>query len=341
MKNINQTAEAQIKPKRQKPVWLKKNLPTGSDYEKVRQLVSRSKLHTVCQEAKCPNMWECFSRHTATFMIMGDLCTRNCRFCNVKTGTPLPLDPEEPLRVAKAALELGLKYVVITSVTRDDLEDGGAAHFAQTIMEIRKQLAENKRAKEEQKQIEEPEQKIKIEVLIPDFQGGLDALNVVMAAEPDVLNHNIETVPSLYPTVRPEAQYKRSLELIQRASSINLNLKQFIQENQSTLKITNSAETSNKLRQIPVKSGIMVGLGEQKDELERTIVDLYKHGCRILTIGQYLQPSAKHLKVVKYYTPEEFEELKTFAKEAGFQSVASAPFVRSSYQADSLSQLLC
>ncbi len=343
MEHINQIEETQIESKRRKPAWLKKNLPTGADYEKVRQLVGRSKLHTVCQEAKCPNMWECFSRHTATFMIMGDLCTRNCRFCNVKTGEPLPLDPDEPLRVAQAALELGLRYVVITSVTRDDLKDGGAAHFAETIKAI-KNLYKIELNREEQSgrqnNREADNEQIKVEVLIPDFQGSVDALNVVMAAEPDVLNHNIETVPSLYPTVRPEAQYKRSLELIQRASSINLNLKQSIQESQLTLKITNSAETSNTLRQIPVKSGIMVGLGEQKDELERTIVDLYEHGCRILTIGQYLQPSAKHLKVVKYYTPEEFEELKTFAKEAGFQSVASAPFVRSSYQADSLSQIL-
>lgn len=320
MKHINQIEETQIEetqiePKRQKPAWLKKNLPTGADYEKVRQLVSRSKLHTVCQEAKCPNMWECFSRHTATFMIMGDLCTRNCRFCNVKTGVPLPLDPDEPLRVARAAFELGLQYVVITSVTRDDLKDGGAAHFAETIKAIKNLYKEPNREEQlgRQSNREADNEQIKVEVLIPDFQGSVDALNVVMAAEPDVLNHNIETVPSLYPTVRPEAQYKRSLELIQRA---------------------------NTQRQLLVKSGIMVGLGEQKNELERTIVDLYEHGCRILTIGQYLQPSAKHLKVVKYYTPEEFEELKTFAKEAGFQSVASAPFVRSSYQADSLSQIL-
>lgn len=312
MKHINQIEETQIESKRQKPAWLKKNLPTGADYEKVRQLVSRSKLHTVCQEAKCPNMWECFSRHTATFMIMGDLCTRNCRFCNVKTGEPLPLDPDEPLRVARAAFELGLRYVVITSVTRDDLKDGGASHFAETIKAIKNLYKiEPKREEQSGRQSnrEADNEQIKVEFLIPDFQGSVDALNVVMAAEPDVLNHNIETVPSLYPIVRPEAQYKRSLELIQRA---------------------------NTERQIPVKSGIMVGLGEQKDELERTIVDLYEHGCRILTIGQYLQPSAKHLKVVKYYTPEEFEELKTFAKEAGFQSVASAPFVRSSYQADSI-----
>ncbi|MBF0112852.1 MAG: lipoyl synthase [Desulfamplus sp.] len=291
-------------PREKKPVWLKRNLPTGSDFEKVRQLLSKASLHTVCQEAKCPNMWECFSRHTSTFMIMGDLCTRNCRFCNVKTGAPLPLDPDEPKRVANAALELGLKYVVITSVTRDDLEDGGSSHFAQTIGEIKK-LSKSYQI-DAQKQV----QKIKVEVLIPDFQGDLDGLKVVIDAKPDVLNHNIETVPSLYPQVRPEAIYQRSLELIERASNIN--------------------------RTMPVKSGIMVGLGETKDELKATIIDLYNHGCKILTIGQYLQPSAKHLPVVKFYEPKEFDELKEFAESVGFKSVASAPFVRSSYQADKL-----
>jgi len=303
MKAILQTRE-------HKPSWLKRSLPKGSEYERVRQLLSRANLHTVCQEAKCPNMWECFSRNTSTFMIMGDQCTRNCRFCNVKTGTPLPLDPDEPARVAKAALALGLKYVVITSVTRDDLDDGGADHFAQTIREIRCLLSQ------------ERGEKIKIEVLIPDFQGDSAALKSVMDAEPDVLNHNIETVPSLYSTVRPEAQYKRSLELIQRAARYR---------GADRSKVINSQK-----ERIAVKSGIMVGLGESEDELKRTITDLYQHGCTILTIGQYLQPSAKHLPVVKYYEPGEFDELKAFAESAGFRSVASAPFVRSSYEADRL-----
>ncbi|MBF0467368.1 MAG: lipoyl synthase [Desulfamplus sp.] len=303
MKSTLQTKQPGRKPSGQKPSWLKRNLPTGSEYEKVRQLLSRSNLHTVCQEAKCPNMWECFSRQTSTFMIMGDQCTRNCRFCNVKTGNPLALDPDEPARVAKAALELGLKYVVITSVTRDDLEDGGASHFAATINQIRNFIPQG----------------IKIEVLIPDFQGNPEALNTVMEASPDVLNHNIETVPSLYSTVRPEARYERSLELIQRASKY---------EKSSSLPEVSTTT--------PVKSGIMVGLGETKEELQKTIKDLYQHGCRILTIGQYLQPSAKHLPVVKYYEPREFDELKGFAESTGFTSVASAPFVRSSYEADKL-----
>ncbi|MBF0204785.1 MAG: lipoyl synthase [Desulfamplus sp.] len=280
------------KTRQPKPAWLKRSLPTGTDYERVRKLLGRSNLHTVCQEAKCPNMWECFSKRTSTFMIMGDKCTRNCSFCNVKTGNPLPLDSDEPLRVARAAFELGLKYVVITSVTRDDLDDGGAHHFSMTIKKIKELLPHG----------------TKVEVLIPDFQGDSDALNRVMEAQPDVLNHNIETVPSLYATVRPEAIYKRSLELLRRASQYKVS----------------------------VKSGIMVGFGETKDELEETIIDLYKHGCTILTVGQYLQPSAKYLPVVKYYEPQEFDELKIFAESVGFTSVASAPFVRSSYEADRL-----
>ena len=217
----------------------------------------------------------------------------------MKTGIPLPLDPDEPARVAKAACELGLKYIVITSVTRDDLEDRGASHFAKTVSEIRNLLPKE----------------TKIELLTPDFQGSADALKIVINSEPDVLNHNIETVPSLYPKVRPEAIYQRSLELINRASKYKVSVKSDI---------------------IPVKSGIMVGLGETKEELKETIKDLYQHGCRILTIGQYLQPSAKHLPVVQYYTPEKFDELKSFAESIGFKSVASAPFVRSSYQAERL-----
>ncbi|MBF0202143.1 MAG: lipoyl synthase [Desulfamplus sp.] len=280
---------------RKKPSWLKRSLPTGPDYERVRNLLGQSKLHTVCQEAKCPNMWECFSRHTSTFMIMGTQCTRNCRFCNVKTGTPLPLDPREPLRVAQASMKLGLRYVVVTSVTRDDLEDGGAAHFAATIKEIKKNLPKGTR----------------VEVLIPDFQGDHEALDTVLEAGPDVLNHNIETVPSLYSTVRPQAGYRRSLDLMQRAAN-------------------------GKKMDIPVKSGIMVGLGEGMEEIESTIRDIYAHGCRLLTIGQYLQPSGKHLGVVKFYEPREFDELKEFALGVGFDSVASGPFVRSSYQADKL-----
>lgn len=327
--------KATCHPRQPKPSWLKRSLPTGSDYEKVRQLLSRSNLHTVCQEAKCPNMWECFSRQTSTFMIMGDQCTRNCRFCNVRTGTPLPLDPDEPVRVAKAALELGLKYIVITSVTRDDLDDGGALHFAKTIREIRTFLPDG----------------TKVEVLIPDFQGSKDALYRVMEAKPDVLNHNIETVPSLYAAVRPEAQYERSLELIERASKYNrlsasvpflpkiadgqmISEPASITSNRTTVKISDQTDVTP--REITVKSGIMVGLGETEQELEETMTDLYQHGCTILTVGQYLQPSVKHLPVERYYEPAEFDELKRLAESIGFKSVASAPFVRSSYEAEKL-----
>ncbi|SLM29458.1 lipoate synthase [Desulfamplus magnetovallimortis] len=315
------TTNRNCNPGPRKPSWLKRSLPTGHDYESVRKLLKQSNLNTVCQEAKCPNMWECFSRHTSTFMIMGSQCTRNCRFCNVKTGTPLPLDSDEPLRVAKASLSLGLKYVVVTSVTRDDLQDGGAAHFAATIKEIKKLLPEG----------------TKVEVLIPDFQGDKKALETVMMAGPDVLNHNIETVPSLYATVRPEAEYERSLELLKRASSITTSK---VAEKQSA---TNKSKSSQHVKSdqprphaIPVKSGIMVGLGETREELEQTIKDLFFHGCTILTIGQYLQPSKKHLDVARFYTPEEFESLKIFSENIGFDSVASGPFVRSSYEADKL-----
>lgn len=298
---------------RQKPSWLKRSLPTGPEYEHVRNLLSRSKLHTVCQEAKCPNMWECFSRHTSTFMIMGSQCTRNCRFCNVTSGMPQPLDPDEPRRVAEASKTLGLKYVVVTSVTRDDLPDGGADHFAKTIRAIKGLLPQG----------------TKVEVLIPDFQGNAEALETVMKAEPDVLNHNIETVPDLYPTVRPEAIYERSLELLKRAHEMGKRM-------MLTTTASPSQIEKNGRSPIPVKSGIMVGLGETRLQLEETIRDLHAHGCTILTIGQYLQPSKKHLNVVDYYSPETFEALKQFAEEIGFESVASAPFVRSSYQADQL-----
>lgn len=281
-----------------KPSWLKRKLPTGPEYEKVRHLLAASKLHTVCQEAKCPNMWECFSKRTSTFMILGSQCTRNCRFCNVTSGTPEILDPTEPLRVAQAAKELGLKYVVVTSVTRDDLADGGSAHFAETIQAIRKAV-----------------DGVGIEVLIPDFQGDEQALKTVLSAQPDVLNHNIETVPSLYATVRPEAIYQRSLDLLKRASQTAPN--------------------------IPVKSGIMVGLGETQDQLIQTMEDIHNHGCSILTLGQYLQPSRHHLPVTEYYTPETFDSLKEKALKIGFANVASAPFVRSSYQAESLSGRSC
>ena len=255
----------------------------------------KGKLHTVCQEAKCPNLWECFSKKTATFLIMGSRCTRNCRFCAIDHGPMGPLDADEPQRVARAVADMGLHYVVITSVTRDDLTDGGAGHFAATIEAIRDQVSD-----------------ALIEVLIPDFKGDKAALHTVLDAKPDVLNHNIETVPRLYPMARPQAIYQRSLQLINRVSRYN--------------------------PEIPPKSGLMVGLGETTDELETTFKDLLTAGCRILTIGQYLQPSRNHLPVVRYVPPEEFAQLRETAMAMGFPEVASNPFVRSSYQAKELYQ---
>ena len=279
---------------KQKPSWLKKNLPKGGDYQRVRNLLSNSGLHTVCQEANCPNMFECFSKNTSTFMILGSNCTRNCRFCNVNFAPALPLDPDEPMRIAKAALDLNLKYVVVTSVTRDDLEDGGASHFADTIKAIKTTLPDDP----------------KVEVLIPDFQGNIEALKIVVRANPDVLNHNIETVPSLYSIARPEANYQQSLDLFKNAKAIDASM--------------------------PLKSGIMVGLGETMEELEQTMKDLFHYGCEIITLGQYLQPTKAHLKVQKYYSPDEFKQLEKKARKIGFKKIAAGPFVRSSYNAQNL-----
>ncbi|MFH1666100.1 MAG: lipoyl synthase [Elusimicrobiota bacterium] len=240
--------EHQTKKHVRKPGWLKRNLPSGPAYEKVRNLLSKSRLHTVCQEAKCPNMWECFSRHTSTFLIMGPNCTRNCSFCAVKQGPLGPPDPEEPARVAEAAQKMKLKYVVITSVTRDDLPDGGAGHFANTVRQVKNTIPD-----------------VLVEILIPDFLGDEKALNIVMESCPNVLNHNIETVSRLYPSVRPEADYFRSLEVLRHAKKMNTS--------------------------VFTKSGIMLGLGELPDEIEKTLRDLVEAGCNMLTIGQYLQPS--------------------------------------------------
>jgi len=277
-------------PAPRKPDWLKRRLPTGEAFNQVRELIEAGRLHTVCQEAKCPNIWECYSHRTATFLIMGERCTRNCRFCSVSPGLPSPLDPGEPGRVAAAVERMELKYVVITSVTRDDLPDGGAAHFAATIGEIRRRLPETQ-----------------IEVLIPDFQGDAAALATVLRARPNVLNHNIETVPRLYPTVRPQADYRRSLDLLKRSRAL--------------------------APLIPTKSGLMLGLGERPEELRQTLLDLREAGCRILTLGQYLQPSPEHLPVEAYVPPDDFEKWRKAALEMGFSEVASAPFVRSSYHA--------
>ncbi len=284
------TETIKASPAARKPDWLKRRLPSGEAFNRVRELIEAGRLHTVCQEAKCPNIWECYSHRTATFLIMGERCTRNCRFCSVSAGPPEPLDPDEPARVAAAVERMGLKYVVVTSVTRDDLPDGGAAHFAATIGEIRRRLPE-----------------AEIEVLIPDFQGDPAALAAVLAARPNVLNHNIETVPRLYPRVRPQADYRRSLELLIRSGALAPTL--------------------------PTKSGLMLGLGETPEELRQTLLDLRETGCRILTLGQYLRPSPEHLPVDTYVPPEEFEKWRKAALEMGFAEVASAPFVRSSYHA--------
>ena len=252
-------------------------------------MLSDARLHTVCQSAACPNIGECFECGTATFLIMGNICTRNCRFCNIAGGKPQPLDPGEPGRLAQAVKELDLRYAVVTSVTRDDLRDGGAAHFAATIGAIRREVPD-----------------CKVEVLIPDFGGCAESLKTILDAAPDVLNHNVETVPRLYPLVRPEADFGRSIELLRRA--------------------TEAGAVS--------KSGVMVGLGEEIGEVKDTIESIRGAGVGILTIGQYLQPSRNHLPVARYYHPDEFNELAEFARGMGFDAVESAPLVRSSYHAE-------
>ncbi len=280
-------------PSKPKPPWLKRRIPAGAEHERVRNLVEKNRLHTVCQEARCPNIWECFSSQTATFLILGSVCTRNCGFCAVTAGTPTPLDPREPDNVAEAAVKMNLKYVVITSVTRDDLADGGSGVFAKTIKAVREKIPE-----------------ATIEVLIPDFQGNPDALKKVVVAFPDVLNHNLETVPRLYKTVRPQAIYGRSLELLQRAGKWEPSLQ--------------------------TKSGLMLGLGETEKEVEQTLNDLLEVGSRMLTLGQYLRPTKAHLPVERFIPPEEFNEWKSIALTMGFDQVASGPFVRSSYHAKEL-----
>ena len=275
-----------------KPEWLRIKLPDPAQRRRVEALVAETGLHTVCQEAACPNLAECFHHGTATFMIMGDICTRRCPFCDVAHGRPLALDQDEPARLAGAVRKMRLRYVVITSVDRDDLMDGGAGHYAACIQAVR---AANPG--------------IKVEILVPDFRGRMEqALEMLGATPPDVLNHNLETVPRLYKSVRPGANYQWSLDLLQR----------FKQDNPG----------------IPTKSGLMLGLGETLEEIRQVMQDLRLHGCELLTLGQYLQPSPHHLPVSRYVTPAEFEQLKTFGESLGFSHVASGPFVRSSYHAD-------
>jgi len=275
-----------------KPPWLKVTGFSGAGYDGVTGLLKQYGLNTVCQSANCPNRGECFNRGTATFLIMGPLCTRNCRFCDVPSGKPKPLDPSEPSRVAAAALKLKLRHVVVTSVTRDDLPDGGAKQFADTVRAIRGHLSDST-----------------IEVLTPDFKGAPDALGVVIAAGPDIFNHNLETIPRLYETVRPGANYYRSLDLLREAHD------------------RYGAVT---------KSGLMVGIGETTDELTKVFEDLAANGVSMLTIGQYLSPSKEHLPVVRYVPPEEFDELAALGRSAGIRKVFSGPLVRSSYLADTL-----
>ncbi len=279
-----------MKPDNRKPPWLKVKAMGGTKFAEVSAQLNELGLDTICREANCPNRGECFSRGTATFLIMGPRCTRNCRFCDVKPGRPQPLDPDEPGNLAEASRRMNLKYVVVTSVTRDDLPDGGAGHFAATIFALRRAVP-----------------KCRVEVLTPDFKDRPEALGIVMAAKPDVFNHNIETVPSLYPTVRPGADYRRSLELLRRA------------------RVEYSGLT---------KSGLMLGVGEQPDELRAVFDDLAENGASILTMGQYLAPSKDHLPVIRYVSPDEFSSLAEVARTAGIKTVFSGPLVRSSYMAD-------
>lgn len=279
-------------PRKRIPTWIRVRAPMDNRVSELKGLLREHKLHTVCEEASCPNLSECFSHGTATFMIMGDKCTRRCTFCDVGHGRPDPLDAQEPLQLAKAIQAMGLKYVVITSVDRDDLRDGGAGHFAQCT-HLTRQMSPN----------------IQIEVLVPDFRGRMDkALDQLSKALPDVFNHNLETIPRLYKTVRPGSDYQWSLDLI----------KKFKQRFSS----------------IPTKSGIMLGLGEQNEEVLEVLKDLRAHNCDRLTLGQYLQPTQFHHPVKRYVTPEEFDMLGEKAREMGFSHVASGPLVRSSYHAD-------
>lgn len=276
--------------KEPKPDWIRIKLTTGDNYQNIKDMMRSKTLHTVCEEARCPNIYECWANRTATFMILGDICTRACRFCAVNTGLPTELDLEEPKRVAEAAENMNLRHCVVTSVARDDLNDGGASIFAETIKAVRARLP-----------------LCSVEVLIPDFLGNEQSLRIVMDANPDILNHNIETVERMSDRVRAKAKYRRSLELLKRAKAMKPD--------------------------IPTKSSIMLGVGEEWDEILQAMDDLREVDCDILTIGQYLQPSPQHLHVEKYYTPEQFAELKVEGMKRGFSHVESGPLVRSSYHA--------
>ncbi|MFI5283502.1 MAG: lipoyl synthase [Candidatus Dormibacterales bacterium] len=273
------------------PDWIRVRVTEGHDFKELKQLVHNRHLHTVCEEARCPNIYDCWSRRTATFMILGDVCTRACRFCAVTSGRPVELDLGEPLRVADSVAQLGLKHAVITSVDRDDLRDGGAGIFARTIRAIRRRSPETT-----------------VEVLTPDFQANLDAVRTVVEAQPDIFNHNTETVPRLYANIRPKAVYANSLALLRHVKAL--------------------------APRMVTKSGLMVGLGETEDELLEVFRNMRAHDIDVLTVGQYLRPSRKHAEVVRYYHPAEFEQLKAKAQAMGFGHVEAGPLVRSSYHAD-------
>jgi lipoic acid synthetase len=270
------------------PPWFKVEAKTGPGYLDLKQTIDRLKLHTICEEARCPNRWECWNARTATFLILGDICTRRCHYCSVVTGRPQAVDQDEPIRVAEAVQALGLRHAVITSVNRDELADGGAAVFAKTIRLTR-----------------ERNPGCTIEVLIPDFEGNAAALETVCRERPDVLNHNMETVPRLFPALRPQGKYQRSLELLARAHA----------------------------QRLLTKSGVIVGMGEMVDEIRTLLQDLRSVGCDVVTIGQYLQPTKEHVPVVRYYDPTEFALLKSEALAMGFTHVESSPLTRSSYHA--------
>ena len=277
---------------RRLPDYLKRPIIDTDKTRTVRKILKTKCLNTVCENARCPNKNECYTKNTATFLIMGGDCTRNCKYCNINCAKPNPLDPQEPKHVAEAVQALGLKYAVITSVTRDDLPDGGAEHFANCIYEIRKICPDTK-----------------IEILTPDFKGNKNSLDLIIKAHPDVFNHNIEAVRDIFKTVRPQGDYNCSLEVLK-----------YVKENSDIL----------------TKSGLIIGLGETFEQIEQTLVDLKDVGCDIVTIGQYIQPSKKHLEVAKYYTPQEYDELKALAKKAGIKNYQIGPLVRSSYRAAEL-----
>ena len=295
---VEKSTQSQGEPMIGKPAWLKVRAPMSSEYKQITKMMRELNLNTVCEEASCPNIGSCWKQGSATFMILGRVCTRTCAFCDVATGKPDAVDIDEAINLAKAVAQIGLKHVVITSVDRDDLKDGGAGHYATVIRELKARQPD-----------------VTIEILTPDFQRKPSScLNTIMDAKPDIFNHNLETVPRLYRSVRPGARYYTSLRLLQRAKELDSN--------------------------IVTKSGLMVGLGEERDEILQVLDDMREAGIDILTIGQYLRPSEKHHPVMKYWTPDEFDELKYLAEKKGFGMVASGALVRSSFHADEVFEAL-